>query len=368
MIEVPLVDLRATYLPIRDRVLPAFETAFDSMQLFLGPNIQAFEKEFTEYCQAPFGLGCSSGTDAATLALKAFDFAPGFEAIVPAHTFFATVESVVHAGGVPVMVDIDPQTYCLDPAKIESAITKKTAAIMPVHIYGHPADIDAIHDIAAARGLKVIEDAAQAHGAQYKGRPAGCLADAAAFSFYFTKNLGAFGEAGFCTARDEAVFRRMQLLRHHGHVSKFEHEIIGFNMRIDELQAIILRAKLPDLDANNARRRKIATRYDEAFADLDVVTPKVADYAEPNYHCYVIQMGRRDELHQHLSDCKVGTGIHYKTPIHKQPAMYTIEHRAHPMPVTERVCSRCLTLPCYPEMTEQQIAHVIESIRRFFSA
>lgn len=368
MVQVPLVDLRATYPPIRRQILESFEAVLDKMQLFLGENVQAFEAEFTRYCGADFGLGCSSGTDAVTLALMAFDFKPGFEVIVPSHTFFATVESVVHAGGVPVLVDIDPKTYCLDPDRIEAAITAKTAAIMPVHIYGQPADMDPINRIAGDHGLKTIEDAAQAHGSSYKARMAGSLAAAAAFSFYFTKNLGAFGEAGFVTTADQDTFERMKLLRHHGHSSRFEHTLVGYNMRIDELQAAVLRVKLPMLDANNAKRRTTAGRYDQAFASLDIVTPYVADYAQPNYHCYVIQTDRRDELHHHLAECGIGTGIHYKTPIHLQPAIKTIPHRAHRMPVTESLCRRCLTLPCYPELTDEQVQHVIASVGRFFDA
>jgi dTDP-4-amino-4,6-dideoxygalactose transaminase len=366
MINVPLVDLKATYQPIRENIFAEFERIFDSMGLFLGKNVQAFEAEFTKYCGAGFGLGCSSGTDAVTLAIAAFDFEPGFEVIVPSHTFFATVESVIHAGGVPVMVDVDPKTYCLDPSRIGSALTRKTAAIMPVHIYGQCADMDSILAIAADRNLRVIEDAAQAHGSKYKGRYAGGLADAAGFSFYFTKNLGAFGEAGFTTAKDEGVFERMKLLRHHGHSSKFEHSLIGYNMRIDELQAAILRAKLPALDANNARRRKVAGRYDEAFADLDVVTPHIAEFNEPNYHCYVIQTERRDELVHHLAECNIGVGIHYKTPVHLQPALRTVPHRTMPMDVTEALCQRCITLPCYPELADEQIDHVIDSVKKFF--
>ncbi len=367
MTKVPLVDLQATYQPIRQQLRDSFDAIFDKMGLFLGENVQAFETEFTEYCRASFGLGCSSGTDAITLAIKAFDFKPGFEIIVPAHTFFATIESVVHAGGVPVMVDIDPRTYCLDPDRIDAAITRETAAIMPVHIYGQPADMDPILRIARNRKLKVIEDAAQAHGAKYRGRPAGGLADAAAFSFYFTKNLGAFGEAGFTTAAEQETFDRLKLLRHHGHISKSEHTLIGHNMRIDELQAAVLRAKLPLLDENNARRRRIARRYGEAFAELDVVTPHVASGVEPNYHCYVILTDRRDELVHHLGECNVGTGIHYKTPAHLQPAIRTIPHRAMPLEVTESVCARCLTLPCYPELSEEQITQVIDSVRKFFT-
>jgi len=367
MVHVPLVDLRATFEPVRDKVLASFEAVFDGMQLFLGENVRAFEQEFRVYCGAGFGLGCSSGTDAVTLAIMAFDFPPGFEVIVPSHTFFATVESVVHAGGVPVMIDIDPDTYTMDPDRIAEAITEKTVAIMPVHVYGQTADMDAILKIACDNGLKTIEDAAQAHGARYKGRAAGGMGDAAAFSFYFTKNLGAFGEAGFVTTSDEGAYERLQLLRHHGHKSKYEHVIVGYNMRIDELQAAILRAKLPMLDANNARRRITAERYNRGFAELPIVTPHVADGAEHNYHCYVILTDRRDELHHHLGECNVGTGIHYKTPIHQQPAVHTFEHRSHDMPVTESVSQRCLTLPCFPEMTDEQVEHVISSVTSFFA-
>ncbi len=365
MISVPLVDLKATYEPIRKQVLASFETILDKMGLFLGENVQAFEKEFTHYCGADFGLACSNGTDAATLALKAFDFKPGFEVIVPSHTFFATVESVVHAGGVPVMVDVDPKTYCLDPERIVMAITPDTAAIMPVHLYGQPADMDAITRIARDRGLKVIEDAAQAHGASYKGRKAGALGDAAAFSFYFTKNLGGFGEGGFVTAADSSVYERMKLLRHHGHASKFEHVLVGHNMRPDELQAAVLRAKLPSLDENNAKRREIARRYDAAFSSLDVITPYASPDVEHSYHCYVIQTDSRDELVHHLAECNIGTGVHYKTPAHLQPAVRTVPHRAMPMAVTESLCTKCVTLPCYPELLEEQIAHVIDEVTKF---
>lgn len=367
MIQVPLVDLKATYQPIRDRLADSFERVFDKMGLFLGENVRAFEDEFTRYCNARHGLGCSSGTDAITLAIRAFGFEPGFEVIIPSHTFFATFESVVHAGGVPVMVDIDPKTYTMDPDRADAAVTPKTAAIMPVHLYGQVADMDAIVLVARNHELKVIEDAAQAHGSRYKGRLAGGLADAAGFSFYFTKNLGAFGEAGFVTAHDESVHEQMKLLRHHGHTSKFSHDAVGYNMRIDELQAAVLRLKLPTLDEKNAVRRRIAKRYDDAFADLDIITPFIADYAEPNYHCYVIQTDYRDELVHHLTECGIGTGIHYRIPIHQQPVVQRTPSRAMSMPVTEFICGRCLTLPCFPELSDDQIAHVISSVRRFVS-
>lgn len=367
MIHVPLVDLRATYLPIRKQLFESFESIFDGMGLFLGKNVQAFEDEFTRYCGAEFGLGCSSGTDALTLALRAFDFPPGFEAIIPSHTFFATFESVIHAGGVPVMIDVHPQTYTMNPARLEAAITKKTTVIIPVHLYGQSADMDPILRAGHDHGLRVIEDAAQAHGARYRHRMCGGLADAAAFSFYFTKNLGAFGEAGFVTVADQAIYRRMQLLRHHGHASKFEHTLIGYNMRIDELQAAVLRAKLPLLEANNARRREIADRYNAAFVDVDLVSPFVPDYSEPNRHCYVVLTKRRDEMVHHLTECKIGTGVHYKNPIHLQPALRSVPHRAMPLEVTESICNRCVTLPCYPELTDEQISHVTKSITSFLT-
>ncbi len=365
-LNVPLVDLRASYLPVKEQILTEFENIFDKMHLFLGENIRNFEQEFTNYCKAHAGLACSNGTDALTLALKAFDFPCGFEAIVPSHTFFATVESVHHAGGTPVMIDIDPDTYCMDPNRIEDAISEKTKVIVPVHIYGQCADMDAIKTIAQKHNLHVIEDAAQAHGSFYKGQTAGSLADAAAFSFYFTKNLGAFGETGFCTAATDDVFNRMQLLRHHGHSGKFDHDIIGYNFRPDELQAAILRAKLPHLDDNNRKRRDIAAQYDAAFANLDIKTPIVAEHNIPNYHCYVIQTPNRDDLVAHLGKHNIGTGIHYKNPVHVQPAVQTIAHRAMPMPVTESVCANCVTLPCYPELTSDQVTHVIDAVRSFF--
>jgi dTDP-4-amino-4,6-dideoxygalactose transaminase len=367
MIQVPLVDLRATYLPIKDQIFAEFERIFDQMQLFLGENVRGFEDEFAQYCGASHGLGCSNGTDALTLALKSFEFEPGFEVICPALTFFATIESIVHAGGVPVMVDIDPKTYCIDATKISRAMTSKTKAIVPVHLFGQCADMDPILRCARERDVVVIEDAAQAHGATYRGSRAGSIGDAASFSFYFTKNLGAFGEAGFVTTRHERILKRLQLFRHHGHVSKFEHDRIGYNMRIDELQAAVLRAKLPDLDRKNERRREIARQFDESLATCDLICPFVPDDVGHNFHCYVIQTAKRDELVQHLADCGVGTGIHYRTPVHLQPGIRTIEHRAMPMQHTEAFCGRCVTLPCYPELADDQIDHVIDSVRRFFA-
>ncbi len=253
--KVPLVDLRASFLPIREEVLRQFDAILSRMDLFLGPNVQSFEREFAAYCEVDHGIGVSSGTDALFAALTACGIGSGDEVIVPAHTFIATIEAVVHTGATPVMVDVEPETLTIDVGEIRSAITPSTRAIVPVHLYGHPADMDPILGIARDHGLRVIEDAAQAHGARYKGRRCGSMGDAGCFSFYFTKNLGAIGEAGFVTVRDEDLAQTVRLLRDHGHSSKHEHQILGYNLRIDELQAAVLRIKLRGLEACNERRQ-----------------------------------------------------------------------------------------------------------------
>ena len=271
--NVPLVDLRAAFAPVKEQVFREFESILDGMQLFQGPNTVAFEEEFAAYCGAAHGLGVSNGTDALFAALLACGVGPGDEVIAPAHTFFATIEAIVHTGATPVLADVERDTLTLDPAAVRALVTDRTRAIVPVHLYGQAADMDPILEIARERGLRVVEDAAQAHGAGYKGRRCGSLGDAASFSFYFTKNLGGVGEGGFVTTSDAAIAEQVRLLRHHGHVSKFEHAIIGYNLRLDELQAAVLRAKLPGLDAGNAQRRAHAAHYDALFAGSAVQVP-----------------------------------------------------------------------------------------------
>ena len=274
--KIPLIDLKASYSPIKHQLLESFETILSSMNLMFGPNVRAFEREFAEFCEVEHGIGVSSGTEALSVALRALGIGPGDEVIVPSHTFFASVEAIVHVGATPVMVDIEPDNMTMDVDRIPPAVTPATKAIMPVHLYGHPVDMDRILEIAAEENLRVIEDCAQAHGARYKGRRCGSMGDAAGFSFYFTKNLGAYGEAGFVTTRDAGVAEEIRRLRHHGHVSKFEHAVIGYNLRMDELQAAVLRLKLPQLEEKNACRRAVAHKYDERFADagLRLVRPR----------------------------------------------------------------------------------------------
>lgn len=362
--RVPLVDLRAAFEPVRREVFDAFEKILSDMQLFLGPHQQAFEEEFAGYCEATHGIGLSNGTDSLFAALVGCGVGPGDEVIVPSHTFFATIEAVIHAGAVPVMVDVDPETLTLDPEAAREAVTPATRAIVPVHLYGHPADMDPLLELAREHGLRVVEDAAQAHGARYKGRRCGSLGDAASFSFYFTKNLGAVGEGGFVTTSDDAVAERVRLLRHHGHVSKFEHAMIGYNLRLDELQAAVLRAKLPHLDAGNARRAEHAAYYDSALGRAVRVPGRRAD-SEPVHHVYSIRVPQRDALVEHLAAQGIGTGIHYKVPGHLQPALREHPHRAHDLRVTEAACREILSIPMFPELSEEQREYVADRVLDF---
>ena len=344
-----------------------FEAALSEMQLFLGPNVQAFEREFADYCQATHGVGVSSGTDALVCALRACGVGPGDEVIGPSLTFFATVEAVLHVGAVPVLADVDEAHLSLDPACVREALSDETRAIVPVHLYGLPADMDPLQEIAREHGLLVIEDAAQAHGARYHGRRCGGLGDAASFSFYFTKNLGAVGEAGFVATSNDAVARELRLLRDHGHVTKYEHERIGSNYRLDELQAIVLRAKLPGLEAANARRRAIAKRYRQGLDLKGVRHLADREGCDSAHHVYPIRTADRDGLREHLEASGIGTGIHYRMGSHAQRALKDHPHRvAGQLGVTEAACRELLSIPVYPELSDPQVDTVIEAVRAFF--
>jgi dTDP-4-amino-4,6-dideoxygalactose transaminase len=365
LMKVPLVDLRASYEPIKAELFESFEKILDGMQLFLGPNVQAFEKEFAEYCQADHGVAVSNGTDALFVALLACGIGPGDEVIVPSHTFFATTEAIIHTGATPVMVDIEPRRMTIDPTKIAEAVNPRTRAIVPVHLYGHPADMDPILQIARQHDLRVIEDAAQAHGARYKGRRCGSMGDAASFSFYFTKNLGAFGEAGFVCTPHADIAEKVRLYRHHGHASKFEHALVGYNYPMDELQAAILRIKLRRLEENNANRLRIAQKYDDILAGTHIQTLIPGDDCDCVFHLYPIRLNHRDELQNYLDKHEIGTGIHYKIPGHLQPALKNHSHRIADMTETEAACRTLLSLPIYPEMTDDQIDFVAGHVRDF---
>ncbi len=365
--RVPFVDLRASLEPIRAELMGEIERILDGMELLLGPRQRAFEEEFARYCEAPHGVAVSSGTDALVAGLLACGLGPGDEVICPSHTFFATVEAVLHTGAVPVLVDVEPDTLTLDPAAVRAALTSRTRALLPVHLYGHPADMDPLLEIAAQHELRVVEDAAQAHGARYRGRRCGSLGDAACFSFYVAKSLGALGEAGFVATRDPDVAQRVRLLRDHGRVSRFEHAVLGANRRMDEIQAAVLRLKLPHLDRGNARRREIAERYRKLLDGLPLAFPTRREGCEPVHQVFPVRLAHRDGLREHLTRAGIGSGIHYPLPAHRQPALRGRPHRCGPTPETERACAELLSLPVYPELRDEQVQLVADEVRRFLT-
>jgi dTDP-4-amino-4,6-dideoxygalactose transaminase len=363
---IQFVDLKKQYAPLKEEILANISSVFDSMQLFLGKNVQALEKEFSEFCEVEYGFGVSEGTTALHMILRAMEIGPGDEVITVPNTFIATVEAIVLAGAKPVFVDIDPHTYLMDVTKIEEKITPNTKAILPVHLYGQTADMDPILDIASRHHLRVIEDACQAHGARYKGRRAGSLGDAAAFSFYFSKNLGAYGEGGFISTKDPEIARRVRMLRDHGSEVRYHHDLIGLNARPDEIQAVVLRAKLPHLEEWNSKRRQHAALYTGLLTDTMVKTPTVDFSNEPVFHLYVIQTPKRDELQTYLKEHGIFTGIHYPIPIHLQKACATLGYKQGDFPVTEEVTPRILSLPMFAELQDNEIEYVASTIKEFF--
>ncbi len=364
---IPLVDLRKQYEPLQKEILAGFEHVFESMHLFLGENVQSLEREFAQYCGVTHGIGISDGTTALHIILRAMDIGPGDEVITPSHTFIATAEAIVLAGAKPVFVDIHPDTCLMDISQIEAKITPHTKAIMPVHLYGQTVDMDPVVKIARSAGLKIIEDACQAHGALYKDRRAGSLGDAAAFSFYYSKNLGAYGEGGFITTSDDDLAAKIRMIRDHGSNRRYYHDLIGFNARLDELQAVVLRAKLPHLDEWNTRRRQHAQKYCQLLKGTPAVTPVELDGNQPVYHMFVIQAPARDDLQNHLKEKGIGTGIHYPVPIHLQKSMGFLGYKPGDLPVTEAVVGKVLSLPMFAELTDTQIEEVCSAIKSFYA-
>jgi dTDP-4-amino-4,6-dideoxygalactose transaminase len=365
--QIPLVDLHAQYEPLKEEIHQAWDQILDSMRLFLGPSVQAFEQEFAAYCGVPHAVGVSDGTTALNLALRACGVGPGDEVITVSHTFIATVEAILLVGAKPVFVDIDPQTYTIDVNQIESRLTSKTKVILPVHLYGQCADMHPIMQLADRHGLYVIEDACQAHRAEYDGRKAGGLGSIAAFSFYYSKNLGAYGEAGMVTTRDEGLATRVRMLRDHGSKQRYHHEIVGLNGRLDELQAAVLRIKLHHLDAWNERRRQNAALYRQLLEGSDLIVPFEAPYGHPVYHLYVVRTRFREALQRWLAERGIGTGVHYPIPCHLQPACDASQYAPGSLPITEAVAAEVLSLPMYPELEASQIERVASEIQAFFS-
>jgi len=361
--EVPFVDLAAQYSSIREEIDEAISRVLSDTGFILGRDLSLFEEEFAAYCGAENAVGVDSGTSALELALRAYGVGPGDQVITVANTFIATVLAISYTGATPVLVDIDPQTYTMDPDLFQAAITTQTRAVIPVHLYGQPADMDAILEIARCHRLVVIEDACQAHGARYKGRRVGSLGDAAAFSFYPAKNLGAYGDGGMVVSDDQEVASFVRMARNYGQSEKHKHVFIGFNRRLDTLQAAALRVKLKHLDAWNAARRRHSQGYGELLADGPVVLPTEADYAESVYHLYVVRASDRDRLQRSLDERGISTGIHYPVPVHLQPAYRDLGYERGSFPVTEECAGQILSLPMYAELTAKAMEYVAQTIK-----
>jgi len=360
---IEFVDLKRQFRPLQEEIMSRIEKVLGTMNLFLGENVYRLEEEFAAYCGVPHAIGVGSGTDALHLALRAVGVGPGDEVITVANTFFATVEAIALCGARPVFVDIDPASYTMDPSRVEVAITPRTKAILPVHLYGQPADMDPIVDISRKHGLAVVEDACQAHGAEYKGAKTGSLGDVAAFSFYYSKNLGAYGEGGMVVTKDREIATSVQMLRNHGGKERYHHAVMGVNARLDEIQAVALRVKLPHLDSWNASRRTWAEEYSRRLAGLeDVVTPVAQPYAKHVYHLYVIRAPDRDDLQKWLKRHDVSTGIHYPVPVHLQEACADLGYSPGSLPETEAAAREILSLPMFPELTVDEVAYVCQTI------
>jgi dTDP-4-amino-4,6-dideoxygalactose transaminase len=362
--RVPFIDLGAQHLPIRADLNTAIAQVIDSGAFAGGPFVEKFEGEFAAYCGCQHAVGVGSGTEALWLSLLACGIGRGDEVITVPNTFMATAEAITYCGARPVFVDVDESTYTMDPAGLEAAITPRTKAIIPVHLFGQPADLDPILDFATAHGLTVIEDAAQAHGARYKGKMAGTLGRAGCFSFYPGKNLGAFGEAGAIITNDEDLVERIRILRDHGQTHKYHHSAIGWNCRMDGLQAAVLSIKLKNLDLGNVLRRKHAAAYDQAFAEIeDIKTPTVADYAEHVYHVYAVRVPEREHATWLLGKKQIQFGIHYPVPIHRQKAYQFLNYDIGSFPVAETLAHQLISLPMFPELTRSQISMVVYALQ-----
>ncbi len=363
---VPLLDLQGQYRPLRDELLAAIARVCDSQRFIGGPEVDAFEREIAEHLRVPHAVGLSSGTDAILVALMALDIHPGDEVIVPTFSFFATAGCVSRLGAIPKLVDIDPVTYNIDPVAAAAAVTARTRAIIPVHLYGQCADMDPILELAQRFGLEVIEDAAQAIGSRYKGKTAGSMGRAGCFSFFPSKNLGAFGDAGLLTTTDEAFAREVRLLRNHGAEPKYFHKRIGGNFRLDALQAAVLRVKLPHLDRWSAMRRANADRYDALFresAAADRVSlPARAPDRNHIFNQYVIRVRNRDAVRARLDAAGIGSEIYYPVPFHLQECFASLGYRAGDFPVAEAAAAETLALPIYGELTEAQQREVVAAI------
>ncbi|MEE3262467.1 MAG: DegT/DnrJ/EryC1/StrS family aminotransferase [Candidatus Latescibacterota bacterium] len=371
-VHVPMNDLALQHATIASEIEEVIRETVQNCSFILGPATAAFEQAYASFCGVDHCVGVSNGTDALTLALKCLDLKPGDEVITTPHTFGATAEAIGHLGARIVFADVEEDYLTLDSARVQEKVTDRTRVIMPVHIYGHPADMDPLKEIAQASGAALIEDAAQAPGARYKGEVVGSLGRAGCFSFYPGKNLGAYGDAGGITTSDEAMATRMRSLRNHGQIAggpKFSYAELGFNHRMDGLQGAVLGVKLPHLDGWNARRREIAQRYEEGLASVDGLRlPSVASWATPVYHLYVVRCDNRDGLAAALKARQIDTAVQYPIPLHATPAFQDCGAAMGDLPVTEKACEEIISLPIFPELEDDRVDLVIEAVRDFFGA
>ena len=366
--QVPLLDLKAQFATIQDEVMPAINEVCQSQMLCLGPTVQAFEEKVAEYCGSRFAIGVSSGSDALIVALMALDIGPGDEVITTPFTFFATAGAITRVGARPVFVDVNPDSYNIEPARIEPSITDKTRAIIPVHLFGQMAQMGRIMEIAQKHGLAVIEDAAQAIGAEQDQSKRGSVGDIGCFSFYPTKNLGAFGDGGLVTTNDEALANKLRVLRDHGQSPRYIYQMVGGNFRLDGIQGAVLSAKLNHLDGWSAKRRENANIYDRLLAGSQIKTPKIEANNRSVYNQYTIRAPRRDELQASLTQNMIGSAIFYPQPLHTQDCFKDLGYREGDFPATETLCREVLSLPIFPELRSEQIEYVAKSILAFYQS
>ncbi|MCI0714053.1 MAG: DegT/DnrJ/EryC1/StrS family aminotransferase [Chloroflexi bacterium] len=363
--NIPFVDLQAMHAPLHDEMMTAIEEVVSKGNFVLGHQARAFEEDFAAYSETAFAVGVDSGLSALKLALLAYDIGEGDEVILPANTFIASAAAVTFTGATPVLVDPEPDTYNIDPQKIEAAITKQTKAIMVVHLYGIPAKMDEIMAIAEEHNLIVVEDASHAHGARYNGQRIGSLGHIAGFSLYPAKNLGAFGDGGIITTADESVIEKLTAMRNCGQIGKYNHVHQPYNHRLDTIHAAILQIKLRVLDEWNEKRRQAAQWYSAALADTSVITPIVPDDTESVWHLYVIRTAQRDALSEFLKDRGIATGIHYPVPIHKTPFYQSANLVTNNLPISEAQAGQILSLPMFPGISKEQVQYVADSVREF---
>lgn len=363
---IPFIDLKRQHSLLGPQIETSIKKIINKGDFILGTEVMLFEKKFAQYCQTKYAVGVACGTDAILLALKALGIGESDEVIIPVNTFIATALPVISLGATPIFVDVDKKTYNIDTAKIEEKITKKTKAIIPVHLYGQVANMDKIMSLAKKYKLYVIEDACQAHGSEYKGKKAGSFGDIACFSFYPGKNLGAYGDAGAITTNNKTLSEKIKILRNVGQKEKYRHIELGYNSRLDTIQAAVLAIKLPHLNIWNEKRRQHAALYEKLLSGLNITLPYEPDENLSNYHLYVIRTSKRNDLLSYLKEQDIHCGIHYPIPLHLQPCMKNLGYKKGDFPIAEMYAEKIISLPMFPELTEREIEQIATQIRKFY--